>query len=269
MNEKIQFLRAKDVPGLELYRSASVTRAVSRHIHRVFSLSVGEGGVGIHETRQGKQYITPGSILVVNVDETHSSSVPGGYTYSSSSIRIDPILLSTLLLQITGRQHEAIHLQQPVIYNQELAQQIRILHRLLGEAGSRLEKEWLLLDTLAKLYARYACEGLKPAAHGNESTPVSRVCEYLQDCFNKNISLEQLAVVAGLSAFHLSRVFTKEIGVPPHTYQLQIRLKKATDLLAAGKPLVEVALATGFCDQSHFQKAFKRKFGITPGQYQW
>jgi len=269
VNENIQFLRAKDVPDLELYRSAAVTRAVSRHIHRVFSLSVGEAGVGIHETKQGRQYITPGSILIVNVDETHSSSVPVGYTYSSNSIRIDPVLLSTLLLQITGRQHETVHLLQPVIYNQELAQQIRSLHRMLGEAGSRLDKECLLLDILAKLYGRYAREGLKPAATGNEDTSVSRVCEYLQDCFNENVSLEQLTAVAGLSAFHLSRVFTKVTGVPPHTYQLQVRLKKATDLLAAGKPLVEVALLTGFCDQSHFQKAFKRKFGITPGQYEW
>lgn len=246
-----------------------MARAVSRHIHRVFSLSVAEAGVGIHETRQGKQYLTPGCILVVNVDETHSSSVPAGYTYSSRSLRIDPVLLSTLLQQITGRRQETIQLQQPVIYHQALASQIRSLHSSLGEAGSRLEKEGLLLDTLAKLYACYAREGLKSAAPGKEDTSVSRVCEYLQDCFQENVSLAQLAAIAGLSPFHLARVFTKETGVPPHTYQLQVRLKKATDLLAAGKPLVEVALATGFCDQSHFQKAFKRKFGLTPGKYEW
>ncbi|WP_169716934.1 helix-turn-helix domain-containing protein [Sporomusa acidovorans] len=46
-------------------------------------------------------------------------------------------------------------------------------------------------------------------------------------------------------------------------------LKKATNLLASGKSLVESALATGFSDQSHFQKAFKKKFGISPGQYKW
>lgn len=270
MEERVQFLRVKDVPNLELYRSIDATRSISRHIHWVFSLSVGEAGIGIHETKQGKQYITPGSILVVNVGDAHSSSVPNGYTYSSRSIRIDPVQFSMLLQQITGwRQDETIHLRQPVVYDQVLARQISSLHSILGDAGSKLEKECLLLDILAKLYARYACEGLKKVAEGDEGTPVARVCEYLQDCFYENVSLEQLATLAGLSAFHFSRVFTKETGVPPHTYQLQVRLKKATDLLAAGKPLVEVALATGFCDQSHFQKAFKKKFGITPGQYGW
>lgn len=270
VEEKVQFLRVKDVPNLELYRSVDAARSISRHIHWVFSLSVGEAGVGIHETKQGRQYITPGSILIVNVGEAHSSSVPDGYTYSSRSIRIDPVQLSALLQQITDRrQDNTIRLRQPVVYDQALARQISGLHRILGEDGARLEKECLLLDILAQLYARYACEGLKKVADGDEGTPVARVCEYLQDCFHENVSLAQLADLAGLSAFHLARVFTKEIGVPPHSYQLQIRLKKATDLLAAGKPLVEVALATGFCDQSHFQKAFKRKFGITPGQYEW
>ena len=81
--------------------------------------------------------------------------------------------------------------------------------------------------------------------------------------------MDKLAEIAGLSPFHLSRIFAKEVGVPPHSYQLQIRLKKATDLLALGRPIVEVALETGFCDQSHFQKAFKKKFSITPGEYEW
>jgi transcriptional regulator GlxA family with amidase domain len=62
-------------------------------------------------------------------------------------------------------------------------------------------------------------------------------------------------------------VFAKEVGVTPHIYQIQVRLQKATELLATGCSIAEVALATGFCDQSHLQKLFKKKFGITPGQY--
>ncbi|HEY3425822.1 MAG TPA: AraC family transcriptional regulator [Negativicutes bacterium] len=269
MNEKIRFLRVKDLPNIELYQAVDVSRLVSRHIHWVFSVSVGETGAGVHETKQGKHYVTPGSIVVVNAGETHSGGVPDGYTYSSRSIRIDPILLNALMYEITGRQYDTLHLQQPIIYNQALAQQIISVHRVLSEPSSRLEKECLLLDIFAQLCVRYSGEGIKSTVIGNERSPVSRVCEYLQDCFNDNVSLEQLATIARLSTFHLSRVFTKETGVPPHTYQLQIRLKKATDLLAAGKPLADIALETGFCDQSHFQKAFKKKFGITPGQYEW
>lgn len=267
MNGKIQFLRVKDLPALELYQAANVNRPVPRHIHCVFSLSVCEAGVGIHETKKGKYYITPGSVVLVNEGAAHSSRVPVGYTYSSRSIRIDPEMISNLVTQISGRLLARLNFSHPVIYNKVLSQQVLNLHKMLENSETRLEKECLLVETLTEIYERYAEQGVKLAAIGNEHTPVSRVCEYLQDWFNENVSLDRLASVAGLSAFHLTRVFTNEIGVLPHTYQLQVRLKKATDLIAAGKPLVEAALETGFCDQSHFQRVFKKRFGISPGSY--
>jgi AraC-like DNA-binding protein len=61
-------------------------------------------------------------------------------------------------------------------------------------------------------------------------------------------------------------LFTREIGVPLHVYQVQLRLK-ALELLHSGKSVADVALETGFFAQSHFSRAFKKKFGITPGQY--
>lgn len=267
MAEKIKFSRVKELPELETYQVVDVAQSASRHIHWVFSLSVCQSGVCVHETKRGKYVVMPGSIFVINAGEKHSKCVPNDCTYSSCSIRIDPKFLNTLITQIGGQELDSFHFQQPAIYNRAMSQQIVSLYRTLKENTSKLEKQCLLLDIIAKLYACYSCERVKPPVMGDERTPLSRVCEYLQDCFSENVSLSQLASIAGLSEFHLSRVFTKEIGVPPHTYQLQVRLKKATDLIATGKTLVEAALETGFCDQSHFHKAFKKKFGITPGQY--
>lgn len=269
MAEVIQFSRVKEFPELETYQVVNAAQSVSRHIHWVFSLSVCQSGIGVHETKQGKYDVIPGSIFVINSGETHSKWVPNGYTYSSCSIRIEPMFLDTLITQISGQQLGTLHFQQPAIYNWALAQQIISLYKTLEDHTSRLEKQCLLLDTLAKLYTGYSCERVKLPVTGHERAPILRACEYLQDCSNENVSLSQLASIAGLSEFHLSRVFTKEIGVPPHTYQLQVRLKKATDLIASGKTLVEASLETGFYDQSHFQKAFKKKFGVTPGQYKW
>lgn len=264
---QIRFLRVYDLPQVELYQGTQVTAPNPRHEHQVFGLSVGEAGVGIHQTRKEKFHVTPGSLIVVNIGEAHSGGVPDGHHYSSRSIRIDPIMLNTLIGQITGHQKDTLLLSQPVVHDPELAQSILNLYEILVNSRSRLSKEYLLLDILAKLYSRHSREDIIPTILGNERNPVSRVCDYLKDCFNENVSLDKLAEIAALSPFHLARVFVKETGVPPHSYQLQIRLKKATDLLAAGRPIAEVALETGFCDQSHFQRAFKKKFGITPGQY--
>ena len=70
-----------------------------------------------------------------------------------------------------------------------------------------------------------------------------------------------------MSRFHLCRAFARTYGLPPHAYQLQLRLAEAKRQLAAGRPPAEVAAAIGFADQSHLTKRFKGAFGITPGQF--
>lgn len=267
--KKVRFSRITDLPRLELYRTTNVAAFVPRHIHWVFSLSVAEAGVRIHETQQGKHYVIPGNIVVVNLREMHCGSTPDGCKSSSQSLRIDPVMLRALVEQVSGRCLDTIHVSQPVIDDPDLSRQILSLCTALDGSTSKLEKECRLLDVFAKLCERHLQDGITPATLGNERIPVARACEFLQDCYNENVSVHHLGTIAGLSPFHLSRIFSKYTGVPPHTYQTQIRLKKATDLLASGMSIAEVASETGFCDQSHFQRAFKKKFGITPGQYEW
>jgi AraC-like DNA-binding protein len=62
-------------------------------------------------------------------------------------------------------------------------------------------------------------------------------------------------------------VFRQAVGLPPHAYQLQLRLSHARNLLAQGFPISYVAHETGFFDQTHFTKQFKRHVGVTPGTY--
>lgn len=266
---KITFMRVKDLPSVELFRTNGIDRPITRHIHFVFSISIVEAGLRLHETPSGKYLATPGSIILVNTGETHSSSIPDGYdsSYFSRSIRVDPLLIQEINLQVTGRKCDTVDFQNPVIYDLDLFQQILELNKVLYGPAPKLEKEVRLLEVIAQLYDRHSKRGIMTTSFSSESKPISRICEYLNNCFNENVSLNKLSEIADLSPFYLSRVFSKAKGIPPHAYLMQIRLRKATEYLAAGKSLVDVAIETGFCDQSHFQKAFKKKFGITPGQY--
>lgn len=91
--------------------------------------------------------------------------------------------------------------------------------------------------------------------------------EYLDALPAENVSLEQLAQEAGLTPFHLCRVFLRETGLSPHAYQILARVKQAKTLLAQGVPIAQAAVNVGFCDQAHFTHHFKRIFGVTPGRY--
>ena len=263
---KVNFFRIQDLPNVELYQTNGVSRAVPRHVHSVFSASVTTSGVRFHETRKGKYRVPPGAIQIVNIDEMHSS-VPSDVPSTTRALRLLPEYLSTSLTEITGRRDGMILIRQPVIEDRELAWRLLDLQSILETSFSRLEKEVQLLAVFSLLNGRYSTEPNPSFRLGKENGPVLRACDYLQDCTAENVSLETLAAVAGLSPFHFSRVFTQMVGVPPHAYQLQLRLKKATDLLAAGCSATDVAYETGFCDQSHLQKVFKKKYGITPGQF--
>ncbi len=91
--------------------------------------------------------------------------------------------------------------------------------------------------------------------------------EYLEDNRAENVSLARLAQVASLSPYHLNRVFSREVGLPPHRYQVQVRVDRAKALLAAGTPIKDVVAETGFADHSHLTRHFKRLVGVPPSMY--
>ena len=96
---------------------------------------------------------------------------------------------------------------------------------------------------------------------------IERAKLYLHDRFNESVSLDELMALTRLSRFHLVRAFALHTGIPPHAYQLKLRIERACVLLRAGVTAAEAAIQVGFADQSHFTRHFKRIRRITPGQY--
>jgi AraC-like DNA-binding protein len=97
-----------------------------------------------------------------------------------------------------------------------------------------------------------------------------RVQEYIEARLTERIRLADLATVAGLSVYHFAREFKRTVGVSPHSYVTQKRVRKAQDMLAhTDLPLSEIALAAGFFDQSHLARHFREFAGVTPAEYRW
>jgi AraC-like DNA-binding protein len=80
-------------------------------------------------------------------------------------------------------------------------------------------------------------------------------------------SVSEAAQLSGMSREGFSRRFRRVHGVPPQQFQLLERLNDARRLLRVGTPIAEAAAETGFADQSHLGRLFRRVFGITPGRY--
>ncbi len=108
----------------------------------------------------------------------------------------------------------------------------------------------------------------EPALAGHVTHPaVMAARDYLRRRVHEAITLEELARISRMSRFHLVRAFAAHIGLPPHAYQTRVRLERAMALLRAGIRPGEVANLTGFADQSHLTRHFRRIVGVTPGEY--
>jgi AraC-like DNA-binding protein len=93
------------------------------------------------------------------------------------------------------------------------------------------------------------------------------VRDYLDAHMGEEADLADLATMAGLSRSHFIRAFAKETGLTPHAYLLDRRFRAATRLLGQGEAPGDVAAACGFFDQSHLNRIFKARMGVTPGAY--
>jgi AraC-like DNA-binding protein len=81
-------------------------------------------------------------------------------------------------------------------------------------------------------------------------------------------SVSDVAAKLGLSPSQFSRAFKTTTGFPPHRWQLNHRIAKAQELMRyGGLPLSQIALATGFTEQSHFTRVFKKAIGVSPGAW--
>jgi AraC-like DNA-binding protein len=178
-------------------------------------------------------------------------------------------ILKTVASEVTGKQRDIPFVRETVIHDPELAHRLHDLHTALeNPAVLLLEQQSSLLSAFGLLITRYAYEPLRSRRLGTEPGPIERARAFLDDNWQRNISLDELAAIACLSPFYLVRVFSKEVGLAPHAYLIQARIKRACHLLRLGLPIVQVAVDTGFVDQSHLHRHFRRIMGVTPGVYQ-
>jgi AraC-like DNA-binding protein len=136
----------------------------------------------------------------------------------------------------------------------------RRLVRAVPHTHSRLELVEYVRDSASPAQAR---GGLPPAA-------MRRLDEYMEAYLSNKIELPTLAAIANLSVYHFAREFKRSTGVTPHNYLLRKRVEFAKNMLTRTESsLAEVALATGFSDQSHLSRHFRQIIGATPRQFRW
>jgi AraC-like DNA-binding protein/DNA-binding MarR family transcriptional regulator len=96
-----------------------------------------------------------------------------------------------------------------------------------------------------------------------------RATEYMSEHLADTVLLKDLARQTGLSSSRFGRAFKLSMGVSPHRWQMNLRVLEAKEMLREGtRSQADIALATGFAEQSHFSRVFKEVVGVPPGLWQ-
>jgi AraC-like DNA-binding protein len=242
--------RLDDGVLLERYRYAP-GRAVAlpSHAHEEYqlNLSFGEPG-GVHY--RGAFHVVPaGHLSVVMPGEAHTPRDPADRTATA------------VHLTLYTHSEDLPHFRDVAIDDPDLARRFADLHRTQTD----LARDVGLVTFLADLGSRHGGVRERPLPAAHRAVRLAR--DHLHAHRTDNVTLADLARVTGLSRYHLTRVFTADTGVPPHTYQLQLRIDLAKRLLLAGRTVTAAGHEAGFFDASHFTRHFKRHVGVPPGRY--
>ncbi|WP_224244000.1 AraC family transcriptional regulator [Hyalangium gracile] len=265
--EESVFWRSEELGGLELLKATYITHTFAPHSHDGFALGVIERGTEAFRYRGEMQYAPAGSVVLVNPGELHTGHAvqEGGWTYRMLYPELQ--MLEDVAADLGGRLRGTPFFRTAVVDDPDAALRIRALHASVEQPASTLERQSRLLAALSLLLARHSAPHVEVSHSGGEHEAVRQARDYLEAYPGENVTLEQLAGLSGLSVFHFVRVFRREVGLPPHAYQIELRVRRARTLLRQGLPPGDVAAALGFSDQSHLTREFKRRVGLTPGRY--
>lgn len=246
----------RQLPGVRLAHLEATNRAdhVDEHSHDDAHFVLATHGRYI-TTAAGPE--TEGPVLVFNPpDVIHRDRFVDGGGYFLA-VSFAPSDWRALADAGRGAAIDALRLTGPVARRAAL----RLTRSLLARDAETLSLEGLSLEL--------AAQALAPASDGDSRPPwLDRAETYLADAFDQPISVADLAEIAGVHPVHLARGYRRWLGAAPGDRLRTRRLERAADLLMRGRdPIGEIALASGFCDQSHLNRQFLKAYGVTPGEF--
>ncbi len=250
---------------IEAYSFKGIMQKFPNHFHDYYVIGFIESGERCLSCKNRKYTVEPGDLLLFNPRDNHTCEQIDGRTLDYRCINVHPETMSKAAFEITGKDYLP-YFSPAVIFHSELASLLRELHMIIMEEEKDFRKEEIFFFLLEQLIEEFSEEGIEQSGP-EENRETKIICNYLEKNYMKNITLDELSGLTGLSKYYLLRSFTKQKGISPYRYLETIRIERAKKLLEQGVLPIEAALQTGFADQSHFSNFFKKFIGLTPKQY--
>lgn len=230
--------------------------AYAPHRHDTYTIGITLSGIQSFTYRGARRASYPGQIVILHPDEMHD-----GRAGDDEAFRYRAAYISPADIQEALNGQALPFVEGGVSTDAGLHRAAVALLEDFQRPLSRLEYQDALHDLALALQAAAGCAVAIKRAN-REACALAR--DYMEASLSRGFSLEDLERVTGQCRWQLSRDFRALFGTSPYRYLTLRRLDRARQMLRDGRAIVEVALACGFSDQSHFGRAFKQAYGLTP-----
>ncbi|WP_282702917.1 AraC family transcriptional regulator [Streptomyces sp. CC219B] len=247
------------VPGVtEVFHARFTEYAYPMHVHEAWTLLIVDAGAVRYDLDRHEHGTPHDTVTLLPPHVPHNGSPAGPGGFRKRVLYLDGTHLGDELI---GAAVDGPDLRDPV-----LRRRVGQLHTALARPGEELEAESRLTLVGERLRSHLRPLG---AAHPRRADPrLARLLrELLDERVVEGLALDEASALLGAHPAHLVRAFSTAYGIAPHQYLNSRRVDRARRLLLDGRPAGEVAVATGFYDQAHLTRHFRKLVGVTPGRY--
>ena len=249
-------------PGITLSSYLRPSGYSPGHAHAAYQIGLLEGGQG-HAFYRGAQQTLADELIVFDSGEAHAGKLVGPTGWLRRTfLDVEPCALQRIAHVVTDQPVPTFHF--PKLVAPDLLPRFAALFVDARRSMSGLEAEEKTVDALSCLLMRHADVRLRPRPAKQEPRAVRDARAYLEAHLTENISLATLGHVTQTNWDVLRRTFRRQVGVPPHRYQVLLRMERAKTLILSDMPIAQAAAAVGFADQAHLTRAFRQHLGVTP-----
>ena len=255
MIEVSRFWRDPALPFVEARRVGDGRQVCyAAHSHESFSIGAITGGRSTYLSGDSRIEVSAGTTVLMNPGVVHTCNPIEGEAWSYLMLFVDVAWLQRLGFQLPAQ----VVSTSPALYSALLQVFADLFDENLRDREARLAAFFQRLSSVL---------GGEPGAPKPDHPRLEAAAAFIRAHRTDPLDLEDICQACGLSRAYLIRSFRQRFGLTPHDYLLDQRVQCARAQLRQGSSIADAALAAGFADQAHLQRAFKRHLAATPGHY--
>ncbi|MDR1724363.1 MAG: AraC family transcriptional regulator [Tannerella sp.] len=215
------------------------------HSHRSLCIGLVTKGVRSMNVSGSHINISENEVFIINSNQPHS---------------IDDIVPhSYIALTVNGLADNTVF--GNIVRSETAAEMLKSVAEAIIQKSDILASQWSLLFNYLKTNYLFA------ETIPSEGLMIKKVKKYISDNYYNQVAISEMAKEACMSKFHFCRQFRQKVGMSPHIYLINWRLRHANKCLKSNMPVLDAAIDAGFYDSSHLIRAFRSYMAVSPDDY--